>query len=173
MTLPHLVIAPDPRLRRKTPLVGKVDSRIAKLMDEMLTVMYPGNGIGLAAPQIGVLESVIVMDTGEKRDGTEAICLADPEIVWKSEETMVYREGCLSLPDIWIEITRPEKIRVSYLDQHNKSREIEAKGLEAICLQHEIDHLHGVLFVDYVSQLKREMILRRLDKAKKHGRIET
>ncbi|CAO3423882.1 peptide deformylase [Azospirillum argentinense] len=164
MAVLDILVAPHPVLKQKAKPVDKVDARIAKLMDDMVETMYAAKGIGLAAPQIGILERVIVVDVHDKDEKPNPIRLANPEIVWKSDETSVCEEGCLSVPDQYAEVTRPSSVRVRYLDETNKTREIEADGMLATCIQHEIDHLNGVLFVDYLSMLKRNMILRKVQK---------
>ncbi|UKJ73559.1 peptide deformylase [Azospirillum brasilense] len=164
MAVLDILVAPHPVLKQKAKPVEKVDARIAKLMDDMVETMYAAKGIGLAAPQIGILERVIVVDVHDKDEKPNPIRLANPEIVWKSDETSVCEEGCLSVPDQYAEVTRPSSVRVRYLDETNEMREIEADGMLATCIQHEIDHLNGVLFVDYLSMLKRNMILRKVQK---------
>ncbi|CAO3442687.1 Peptide deformylase (EC 3.5.1.88) [Azospirillum argentinense] len=164
MAVLDILVAPHPVLKQKAKPVDKVDARIAKLMDDMVETMYAAKGIGLAAPQIGILERVIVVDVHDKDEKPNPIRLANPEIVWKSDETSVCEEGCLSVPDQYAEVTRPSSVRVRYLDESNETREIEADGMLATCIQHEIDHLNGVLFVDYLSMLKRNMILRKVQK---------
>ncbi|ALJ36110.1 peptide deformylase [Azospirillum brasilense] len=164
MAVLDILVAPHPVLKQKAKPVEKVDARIAKLMDDMVETMYAAKGIGLAAPQIGILERVIVVDVHDKDEKPNPIRLANPEIVWKSDETSVCEEGCLSVPDQYAEVTRPSSVRVRYLDETNETREIEADGMLATCIQHEIDHLNGVLFVDYLSMLKRNMILRKVQK---------
>ncbi len=164
MAVLDILVAPHPVLKQKAKPVEKVDARIAKLMDDMVETMYAAKGIGLAAPQIGVLERVIVVDVHEKDEEPNPIRLANPEIVWKSDETSVCEEGCLSVPEQYAEVTRPASVRVRYLDENNETRELEADGMLATCIQHEIDHLNGVLFVDYLSMLKRNMILRKVQK---------
>ncbi|KAA0687074.1 peptide deformylase [Azospirillum brasilense] len=164
MAVLDILVAPHPVLKQKAKPVEKVDARIAKLMDDMVETMYAAKGIGLAAPQIGILERVIVVDVHDKDEKPNPIRLANPEIVWKSDETSVCEEGCLSVPDQYAEVTRPSSVRVRYLDETNETREIEAEGMLATCIQHEIDHLNGVLFVDYLSMLKRNMILRKVQK---------
>jgi peptide deformylase len=164
MAVLDILIAPHPVLKTKAKPVEKVDARIAKLMDDMVETMYAADGIGLAAPQIGLSERVIVVDVHGKDEKPNPIRLANPEIVWASEEKVPCEEGCLSIPDLYAEVVRPKAVRVRYLDEKNESREIEAEGMLATCLQHEIDHLDGVLFVDYLSSLKRGMIMRKLQK---------
>jgi len=136
-------------------------------MDDMLETMYKAPGIGLAAPQIGVLQRVIVVDVADKDEKPQPFAMANPEILWKSDETSVHNEGCLSLPDHYADVTRPKQVRLRYIDRDGEVRELDADNLLATCVQHEIDHLNGVLFIDHISLLKRNMILRKLQKAKK------
>ena len=164
-----IITAPDPRLKIKARPVPAVDDKIRRLMDDMLDTMYGAIGIGLAAPQVGQSSRVIVLDVAREGEKPQPLQLANPEILWRSPELTTGNEGCLSLPEHYAEVTRPAKIRVRYLDYQNEIREIEASGLLAMCLQHEIDHLDGVLFVDHISSLKRGMILRKLAKAKRIG----
>ena len=166
MTKLNILIIPDPVLRQVAQPVAAVDKRVARLMADMMETMYPADGLGLAAPQVGVLDRVIVCDRGEF-DPNTVLMMANPEILWKSTETYTHREGCLSIPDQFAEVTRPKKIRVRYRDQHNKTQEAEVEDLLSICIQHEIDHLNGVLFFDYLSPLKRNMMVRKVEKAKK------
>jgi peptide deformylase len=167
-----IIIAPDPRLKKKAEPVAKVDAEIRRLMDDMLETMHGANGVGLAAPQVGVLKRVIVVDTAKKDEPPMRLRMANPEIVWASEETELRDEGCLSFPEQFTEIRRPARVRVRYLDHENEIRELEAEGLLAVCVQHEMDHLDGVLLVDRVSALKRNMILRKLAKAKRLAEVE-
>ncbi|MDE2165222.1 MAG: peptide deformylase [Alphaproteobacteria bacterium] len=167
MALMPIIVAPDPRLKRKSKPVAKVDERVRRLMADMLETMYESNGIGLSAPQVGVLERVIVVDCARDGEKPQPIKLANPEVVWESDETVMCSEGCLSLPEQYADVERPVAVRVRYLDEQNEIRELEAKGLLATCIQHEIDHLDGVLFVDHISALKRGIILRKLAKTKR------
>jgi peptide deformylase len=162
-----IVLAPDPVLKAKAKPIAAVDDSIRRLMDDMLETMYAAPGIGLAANQIGVLKRVIVLDVARDGEPPTPVGMANPEVTWASEELSVYNEGCLSLPEHYADITRPKEIRVRYLDRDGKAQEIEANGLFATCIQHEIDHLDGVLFVDHLSALKRNMILKKLVKLKK------
>ena len=164
-----IITAPDPRLKIKARPVRAVDDKIRRLMDDMLETMYGAIGIGLAAPQVGQSSRVIVLDVAREGEKPQPLQLANPEILWRSPELTIGNEGCLSLPEHYAEVTRPAKIRLRYLDYQNEILEIEAAGLLAMCLQHEIDHLDGVLFVDHISSLKRGMILRKLAKAKRAG----
>ena len=167
MTFIPIRIIPDPVLRDVAKPVSRVDQRIARFMDDMLESMYKAHGIGLAANQVGALERVIVMDLSDKRDGSEALRMANPEITWKSDETFTYKEGCLSIPDQYAEVTRPKRIRLTYLDHTNTARELEAEDLLSTCIQHEIDHLNGVLFIDYLSPLKRKMLVKKVEKSQR------
>ncbi len=167
MAIREIIIAPDPVLRKKASRVEAVDDRVRALMDDMLETMYDAPGIGLAAPQIGILERVIVVDVSAKDEERQPLRLANPEVVWTSDETFTYEEGCLSLPEHYAEVTRPAEAKIRYLDEDNAPQELHAKELLATCIQHEIDHLNGILFVDYLSALKRNMILRKLTKMKK------
>jgi peptide deformylase len=167
--MPRLTIRtiPDPTLRQKAAPVKVVDKRVAEIMQDMMETMYIGNGIGLAANQVGLLERIVTIDVSEERNGTKALLMANPTILWKADETFIYREGCLSVPEHYAEITRPKRIRISYIDQHGKTQELEAEDLLSQCIQHEIDHLNGVLFIDYLSPLKRKMITRKIEKAQR------
>ena len=162
-----ILVAPHPILKRKAQPVAEMDARVVKLMDDMVETMYDANGIGLAAPQVGVLDRVIVVDVHEKGEPANPMRLANPEIVWSSDEKSVCEEGCLSVPEQYAEVTRPQRIRVRYLDEKNQQQEIEADGMLATCIQHEIDHLDGVLFVDYLSMLKRNILLKKVQKMQK------
>ncbi|OHC80781.1 MAG: peptide deformylase [Rhodospirillales bacterium RIFCSPLOWO2_12_FULL_67_15] len=173
MAVLPIIIAPDPRLKRKAEPVAKVDAATRRLMDDMLETMHAANGVGLAAPQVGVLKRVIVVDTARKDEKPLRLRMANPEIVWASEEFELRDEGCLSFPEQFAEVRRPAKVRVRYLDHENEIRELEAEGLLSVCVQHEMDHLDGVLLVDRVSALKRNMILRRLAKAKRLAETES
>ena len=167
MALLPILTAPDPALKKTSAPVKQVDASIRKLMDDMLETMYHAPGIGLAAPQVGVLKRVIVLDLAREDEAPQPLRIANPEIVWVSDDDATYNEGCLSVPEHYADVVRPAACRVKYLDQDNKQQEIAAEGLLATCLQHEIDHLEGVLFIDHLTSLKRNMILRKLLKAKK------
>src|SRR5271166_5098777 len=162
-----IITAPDPRLKIKARPVAAVDDEIRRLMDDMLETMRTAIGIGLAAPQVGVAKRVIVLDVARQGEPPQPMMLANPEILWRSEELATFSEGCLSLPEHYADVTRPAQIRLRYLDQENEIREMHATGLLATCLQHEIEHLDGILFVDHLSLVKRGMILRKLAKAKR------
>lgn len=167
MALMPILIAPDPRLKQKAQPVDKVDDALRRVMDDMLETMYAAPGIGLAAPQVGVLQRVLVIDIGKDETDRQPIRMANPEIIWVSEDDNAYEEGCLSVPEHYAEVVRPRAVKVRYLDHQNEIRQIEADGLLATVVQHEMDHLDGILFIDHLSNLKRNMILRKLLKSKK------
>ncbi|MEQ8319900.1 MAG: peptide deformylase [Rhodospirillales bacterium] len=167
MAVMPIIVAPDPRLKIKAKPVEAVDDDVRKLMDDMLESMYAAHGIGLAAPQVGDSRRVIVVDVSRENEDPKPMALANPQIVEISDDDRIHEEGCLSLPEHYAEVERPDWVRVRYLDRENEIREFRAEGIMATCIQHEIDHLDGVLFVDHVSSLKRNMILRKLQKAKK------
>jgi peptide deformylase len=169
MAILPIIIAPDPRLKQISAPVARVDDEIRRLMDDMLETMYLAPGVGLAAPQVGVLKRVIVVDVSKDEDDRQPVRMANPELVWVSDDDANAEEGCLSLPEYFGDVVRPASIRVRYLDHENEMRETAADGLLAACIQHEMDHLEGILFVDHMSALKRNMILRKLIKAKKAG----
>ncbi len=169
MALLRILTAPDPKLKQKAARIDAVDDSIRQLMDDMLETMYAAPGIGLAAPQIGVSQRVIVFDIGKSEEDRQPVRMANPEIVWVSDDDNSYEEGCLSVPEHYAAVVRPAAIRVRYLDEQNEIREMEADGLTATVLQHEMDHLDGVLFIDHLSSLKRNMILRKLLKTKKEA----
>ncbi|TAN60812.1 MAG: peptide deformylase [Magnetospirillum sp.] len=169
MAVLPILIAPDPVLKSKAKCVGAVDERIRALMSDMLDTMYKAPGIGLAAPQVGVLERVIVMDIGKTEETREPVRMANPEIVWASDQDNTYEEGCLSVPEHYSNVVRPAEVKVRYLDETGSPRELHADGLLATVVQHEMDHLDGILFIDHISSLKRNMILRKLLKAKKEA----
>jgi peptide deformylase len=167
MTIRPILIAPDPRLKADSTPVAKVDAEIRKLAEDMADSMYAAEGIGLAAVQIGVAKRVIVMDLDQKDGKKDWRVFINPKITWASEEMATFEEGCLSVPEIWDDVERPARIKAEYLDLDGKKVEIEADGMLATCLQHEMDHLEGVLFIDHFSRLKRSMALKKLTKAKK------
>jgi peptide deformylase len=168
-----IITAPDPRLKIKARPVAAVDAKVRQLMDDMLDTMYQAIGIGLAAPQVGQSSRLIVLDVAREGEKPQPLKLANPEILWRSSELATFSEGCLSLPEHYADVTRPVEVRLRYLDQENELRELHAKGLLATCLQHEIEHLDGILFVDHLSLVKRGMILRKLAKAKRSRVLAT
>ena len=167
MAIRPILTAPDPRLKVVSEPVAKVDGDIRTLIDDMIATMYDADGIGLAAIQVGVPKRILVMDIDQKDGKKNPKAYINPKILWASEEMATFEEGCLSVPEIWDEVERPAKIRAEYLDRDGKRHEIEAEGLFATCLQHEMDHLGGILFVDHLSKLKRSMAMKKLQKAKK------
>jgi peptide deformylase len=177
MTVLKIYVAPHPVLKKKAEAVKAVTPELRKLMDDMIETMYVTDGIGLAAPQVGQSVRILVLDVEQKRgeDLTpeerrgNPVCYVNPEIVWSSEDLRVYNEGCLSVPGQYADVVRPEKIRLKYMDYDGKQHEIDADGLLATCLQHEMDHLNGILFVDHLSTLKRDMLLRKLKKFTKEN----
>jgi peptide deformylase len=166
MAVLEILEAPDARLTTVCPPVERIDAPLLRMLDDMLETMYAAPGIGLAAPQVGVLTRAFVADVGEEGNRSP-IFLINPELVWRSETSNLAEEGCLSLPKQFGEVTRFDQVRVRYQDREGVAREIAAEGLLARCLQHEIDHLNGILFVDHLSALKRTMIVRKLTKAKR------
>jgi peptide deformylase len=168
MTQLNIQIIPAEVLRKVAKPVASVDKRVAKFMSDMAETMYKGNGIGLAANQVGSLDRVITVDVSEERDGKGVFQMANPEIIWHDpEDTFTYNEGCLSIPGHYAKVTRPKRIRVTYLNEHGKKQELEAEDLFSQCIQHEIDHLNGVLFIDHISKLKRDIILKKIEKERK------
>jgi peptide deformylase len=167
MTILPILVAPDPRLKAKAQSVESVDGEIRQLMEDMLESMYKARGIGLAAPQVGVSKRVIVMDISTEDEEPNPLRMANPEIIWASEDQLVHEEGCLSLPEQFADVMRPTAVKVRYLDHENEIRELVAEDMLAICVQHEMDHLEGTLFVDRLTNLKRNMILRKLQKARR------
>lgn len=171
MTLRDILIIPDSRLRLKSEPVTTFDGELKGLVDDMLETMYEAPGIGLAAIQIGVPKRVVTIDLARKDEPRAPQVLINPEVAWTSEEVSTYEEGCLSIPEYYEEVERPTRVRVTYQDVEGAPREVEASGLLATCLQHEIDHLNGVLFIDHLSRLKRERVMKKFIKqAKRDGK---
>jgi peptide deformylase len=167
MSIRPILTAPDPRLKAVSTDVGKVDDETRRLIADMIESMYAADGIGLAAVQIGVPKRIIVMDIDQKDGKKNPRVFVNPKVLWASEEVATFEEGCLSVPEIWEDVERPAQIRAEYLDRDGKRQTLEADGLLATCLQHEMDHLEGVLFIDHLSKLKRSIALRKLQKAKR------
>ena len=167
MALKQILTEPNPILRQKSLNVKAVDKDLQKLMDDMLETMYAAPGIGLAAIQVGVPKRVIVLDLAPKDKPKNPMFFVNPEIVNKSENNSIYEEGCLSVPGQFAEIGRPDKCYLKYLDYYGVQKEIQTEGMLATCIQHEIDHLEGILFIDYLSKLKKTMIVKKLSKQKK------
>lgn len=164
MTIKPLIILPDPLLRQQSKPVETVDSEIQRLADDMLETMYDAPGIGLAAIQIGVPRRILVIDLSRDDEENKPQVFINPEILKVSDDVSTYEEGCLSIPDYYAEVERPASLTVGYVDRDGKQQTIEADGLLATCLQHEIDHLNGVLFIDHISRLKRDMVIKKFTK---------
>jgi peptide deformylase len=162
-----IITLPDKRLRRVSEPVGKITAEIKQLVEDMFESMYEAPGIGLAAVQLGVLKRIVTMDLSKKEGPPSPQVFINPEIVWRSEEKSVYEEGCLSIPEIHEDVERPARVKVKYLDLEGQQHEAEAEGLFATCIQHEIDHTNGVLFIDHISKLKRDRIIKKFAKAAK------
>ena len=162
-----ILIEPDPILRKRCEPLEDVNDETRKLMNEMLKTMYDAPGIGLAAIQIGILKKLVVIDISKNEEKKNPLFLINPKIVHQSKATSIYEEGCLSLPGQFAEIERPAECTVNYVDYHGKEKKLNANGLLATCIQHEIDHLNGILFIDYLSKLKKDMIIKKLVKHKK------
>ena len=162
-----IVIEPDPILRKESEPVEKVDDQLRRLLDDMLETMYAAPGIGLAAVQVGILKRLIVIDISKDKEKKDPLFLINPKIISKSKQTSTYEEGCLSLPGHFAEIERPAECQINFIDYNGKKKEIKANGLLSTCIQHEVDHLNGVLFIDYLSKLKKDMIIKKLVKHKK------
>jgi peptide deformylase len=169
MAVRDILILPDKRLRQVSEPVKKIDAGIRKLVDDMFETMYEAPGIGLAAVQVGTPKRVVTMDLAKKDDPKAPQVFINPEVVWSSEDKATYEEGCLSIPEFYDEVERPAHVKVKYLDLEGAPHEIEANGLLATCLQHEIDHLNGVLFIDHLSKLKRDRVLKKFTKAAKRA----
>lgn len=167
MAIRPILIHPDPRLRKAAAPVRAVDAGIRSLADDMLATMYDAPGIGLAATQIGVMKQVFVMDCGAKDDAPAPMVFLNPEILWASDEEVASEEGCLSIPDVYEDVVRPARVRLRWMDLDGTVQEREFSGRPATCVQHEIDHLRGKLFIDYLSPVKRAMITARMKKLKK------
>ncbi|UDL95942.1 MULTISPECIES: peptide deformylase [Lichenihabitans] len=170
MAVLPVVTLPDSKLRQPSALVTTVDASVRALLDDMIETMYDAPGIGLAAVQIGVMQRLVVIDTAKEDEPRQPLFLVNPEITWRSEETSSYEEGCLSIPDDYYEVTRPERVRVTSLDRNGEPQHIEADGILATVLQHEIDHLDGVLFIDHISKLKRDRVIKKFEKAARIAR---
>jgi peptide deformylase len=167
MTVRPILTAPDPRLQAISTDVETVTAEIRALIEDMTDSMYAADGIGLAAVQIGVPKRVVVIDLDQKEGNKNPRAYINPKVIWASEEMAVFEEGCLSVPEIWDDVERPARIRCEYLDRDGNKQLLEADGMLATCLQHEMDHLNGVLFIDHLSRLKKNMAIKKLTKAKK------
>ena len=168
MAIKKILTVPDSILRKKSLVVQKVDKEIKNLMDDMLETMYKAPGIGLAAIQIGIPKRIVVIDISKDENKKDPIYFVNPKLTWQSKDKATYEEGCLSIPDQFAKIDRPEKCIVKFLDYNGDHKEIKAEGLLATCIQHEIDHLNGILFIDYLSKLKKDIIIKNYQKIKKN-----
>lgn len=167
MTIKQLILLPDPLLREQSKPIERIDDGVRNFARDMLDTMYDAPGIGLAAIQVGEPIRMLVIDLAKEGEEPAPRIVINPEIVTSSDDRSVYEEGCLSIPDYYAEVERPATVRVKYLDEHGKPQEVDADGLLATCLQHEIDHLNGVLFIDYISKLKRDMVMKKFKKLAK------
>ncbi len=172
MAILPLIIAPDPILNKPSAKVEVVDDSIRKLLADMLETMYANDGIGLAAVQVGVHKRCIVIDIAVREGRREPMKLVNAEVIKKADHNSVFTEGCLSFPDQFSDVERPESVTVRYLDENGIEKTIEATGILATCIQHEIDHTDGIVFVDHISSMKRDIILRKLKKAKRLGLVD-
>jgi len=169
MTKRDIIIIPDPVLREVCEPVAKVDDAVRALADDMLETMYDAPGIGLAASQIGILQRLFVLDVAKEDEPKNPIVFINPKIVWSSEETSVYQEGCLSIPEYYEDVERPARVKVQFQNREGSEQELEADGLLATCIQHELDHLNGRLFIDYLSKLKRDRVMKKFVKQAKQS----
>ena len=169
MALRDIIILPDKRLRQESEPVKAVDAEVRALVDDMFETMYKAPGVGLAAIQVGVPRRIVTVDTAKKDEPKQPQVFINPEIVWSSEEKNTYEEGCLSIPEYYEEVERPSEVKVRFMDLDGKTQEVEANGLLATVLQHEIDHINGVLFIDHISKLKRDRVIKKFAKAAKRA----
>ncbi len=167
MTKRDILIIPDPVLRQECAPIEKVDDSVRTLADDMLETMYAAPGIGLAASQIGILQRMFVLDVAKEDAPKEPMVFINPKIVWSSEETSVYQEGCLSIPEYYEDVERPAEVKIQFLNREGAEQELNAGGLLATCIQHELDHLNGKLFIDYLSKLKRDRVMKKFAKQAK------
>jgi peptide deformylase len=172
MALRDILILPDKRLRFVSEPVKAIDADVRRLVDDMFETMYKAPGIGLAAIQVGVPKRVITMDLAKKEESRAPRVFINPQLLWQSDEKALYEEGCLSIPEFYEEVERPAKVRVKYVDLDGAEQEVEAHELLATCLQHEIDHLNGILFIDHISKLKRDRVIKKFTKAAKRAEEE-
>ena len=171
MSICDIVILPDPMLRKVSAPVASISADTRKLWDDMLETMYKAPGIGLAAVQVGVPQRLLVIDLSKDGEDKKPLFVANPQITWVSEAVSDYEEGCLSIPDFYEMVTRPSEVKLRYIDRQGEAQQLHATGLLATCLQHEIDHLDGVLFIDHISRLKRERVVKKFAKAQKFGKL--
>jgi len=171
MSVRDILVLPEPALRQVSKPVSSVDAGVRQIFDDMLETMYNAPGIGLAAIQVGVPQRLVVIDVSKDGEERNPLFMANPEVVWKSDELSDYEEGCLSIPDYYEMVTRPAAVKVRYRDRHNEAQELSASGILCTCIQHEIDHLDGVLFIDYLTKLKRDRVIKKFIKAQKLGKL--
>ena len=167
MAILPIITVPDPLLKKVSKPVKKVDDQLRTFLDDMLSTMYAAPGIGLAAIQVGILKRILVMDISPDGEDADPQFFIDPEITWTSDDMATYNEGCLSVPEQYADIERPAQCKFKYLDYHGKSQKVHATGLLATCIQHEMDHLNGIVFIDYLSKVKRSMYVRKVKKLAK------
>ena len=167
MTIRNIITIPDPVLKQVSAPITEIDGDLQTLLDDMLETMYEAPGIGLAANQIGLAKRIAVVDVAKEDEPKNPIFLINPEIIWSSDEKSVYQEGCLSIPEFFEDVERPAQVRVRHLDREGNSQEFDADGVLATCVQHEIDHLNGILFIDYLSRLKRDRVMKKFAKQAK------
>ncbi|SNY91856.1 peptide deformylase [Cohaesibacter sp. ES.047] len=167
MALLDIVTLPDPMLREQSAPVERVDDDLRRLVENMFETMYKAPGIGLAGIQVGVPRRIFTMDCGKGDDDKNPICMINPEILWQSDDLSTYEEGCLSIPDYYAEVERPASVKFRFLDQFGKEQEMLCEGLDATCAQHEFDHLNGALFIDYISRLRRDRVIKKFTKLAK------
>jgi peptide deformylase len=171
MSVREIIKLPDPMLRQVSQPVKQVDASARKLFDDLLETMYDAPGIGLAAIQLGVAQRLLVIDIAKEGEEKKPLFIANPAITWRSETMSDYEEGCLSIPEFYEMVTRPSEVKVNYLDRQGEPQTLHAQGILATCVQHEIDHLNGVLFIDYISKLKRDRVIKKFTKAQKLGKL--
>ena len=169
MALRDIIILPDKRLRQESEPVKAVDAEVRALVDDMFETMYKAPGVGLAAIQVGVAKRIVTVDTAKKDEPKQPQVFINPEVVWTSEEKSTYEEGCLSIPEYYEEVERPQQVKVRFIDLAGRAQEVEANGLLATVLQHEIDHTNGILFIDHISKLKRDRVIKKFIKAAKRA----
>ena len=172
MAVREIIKLPDPRLRLVSKPVGEIDDEVRTLVADMFETMYAAPGIGLAAIQVGIPQRVVTLDLAKKDDPRNPQVVINPEILWSSDERGIYEEGCLSIPELYEEVERPAQVKVRFIDLAGVAHEVDANGLLATCLQHEIDHLNGVLFIDHLSRLKRDRIIKKFTKAAKRAEVD-
>lgn len=170
MAIRPIVKLPDPILKQFSQPVERVDDELRALVGDMIETMYDAPGIGLAAVQIGIPRRLLVIDLAKEDQPKDPKAFINPEIVWSSDELSTYEEGCLSIPDVFDDVERPAEVKVRYVDEHGKQQEMHCSGLMATCLQHEVDHLNGILFIDHLSRLKRSMVVRKFTKLARQQR---